>query len=80
MPASGAVDGGLCAVGAGGEVERGVGRYSSAIYGKEKGMEKLAAIGIVLLVVFAFNAPLFYYLLEDFGESDEERECDECGN
>lgn len=38
MPASGAVDGGLCAVGAGGEVERGVGRYSSAIYGKEKGM------------------------------------------
>lgn len=80
MPASGAVDGGLCAVGAGGEVERGVGRYSSAIYRKEKGMEKLAAIGIVLLVVFAFNAPLFYYLLEDFGESDEERECDECGN
>ncbi|HFI0226618.1 TPA: hypothetical protein ACGO33_000879 [Streptococcus suis] len=43
-------------------------------------MDKLAAIGIVLLVVFAFNAPLFYYLLEDFGESDEERECDECGN
>lgn len=39
MPASGAVDGGLCAVGAGGEVERGVGRYSSAIYGKEEGME-----------------------------------------
>ncbi|WP_185738580.1 hypothetical protein [Streptococcus suis] len=38
MPASGAVDGGLCAVGAGGEVERGVGRYSSAIYGKEKDM------------------------------------------
>lgn len=41
MPASGAVDGGLCAVGAGGEVERGVGRYSSAIYGKEEGMEKI---------------------------------------
>ncbi|WP_171943026.1 hypothetical protein [Streptococcus suis] len=41
MPASGAVDGGLCAVGAGGEVERGVGRYSSAIYGKEKEMNEL---------------------------------------
>ncbi|HEL1936505.1 hypothetical protein HCC27_08920 [Streptococcus suis] len=41
MPASGAVDGGLCAVGAGGEVERGVGRYSSAIYRKEKGMNEL---------------------------------------
>ncbi|WP_321537719.1 hypothetical protein [Streptococcus suis] len=40
MPASGAVDGGLCAVGAGGEVERGVGRYSSAIYGKENDMSK----------------------------------------
>ncbi len=38
MPASGAVDGGLCAVGAGGEVERGVGRFSSAIYGKEEDM------------------------------------------
>ncbi|NQH79549.1 hypothetical protein HO640_11735, partial [Streptococcus suis] len=41
MPASGAVDGGLCAVGAGGEVERGVGRYSSAVYRKEKGMNEL---------------------------------------
>ncbi|CYU81458.1 hypothetical protein [Streptococcus suis] len=40
MPASGAVDGGLCAVGAGGEVERGVGRYSSAIYRKEKDVDK----------------------------------------
>ncbi|HEL2593587.1 TPA: hypothetical protein TZ702_000370 [Streptococcus suis] len=40
MPASGAVDGSLCAVGAGGEVERGVGRYSSAIYRKEEGMDK----------------------------------------
>ncbi|MGQ7333312.1 hypothetical protein ACTGXQ_07740 [Streptococcus suis] len=41
MPASGVVDGGLCAVGAGGEVERGVGRYSSAIYGKEEEMNEL---------------------------------------
>ncbi|HFI0364369.1 TPA: hypothetical protein ACGOWW_000985 [Streptococcus suis] len=40
MPASGAVDGGLCAVGAGGEVERGVGRYSSAVYRKENDMNK----------------------------------------
>ncbi|HEM4327349.1 hypothetical protein HCC16_11380 [Streptococcus suis] len=41
MPAVRAVNGGLCAVGAGGEVERGVGRYSSAVYGKEKEMNEL---------------------------------------
>ncbi|HFU4025626.1 TPA: hypothetical protein ACGO0F_001334 [Streptococcus suis] len=41
MPAVRAVDGGLCAVGAGGEVERGVGRCGSAIYGKEEGMEEI---------------------------------------
>ncbi|HFI0107162.1 TPA: hypothetical protein ACGOV5_001539 [Streptococcus suis] len=38
MPAVRAVDGGLCAVGAGGEVARGVGRCGSAIYGKENDM------------------------------------------
>lgn len=38
MPAVRAVDGGLCAVGAGGEVERGVGRCGSAIYGKGNDM------------------------------------------
>ncbi|WP_408555142.1 hypothetical protein [Streptococcus suis] len=43
-------------------------------------MEDLATIGIVLLVVFAFNAPLFYYLLDDFRECDEERESNECGD
>ncbi|HFI0694719.1 TPA: hypothetical protein ACGO4F_000783 [Streptococcus suis] len=41
MPAVRAVDGGLCAVGAGGEVARGVGRQGSAIYGKENDMNEL---------------------------------------
>ncbi|HEL1636184.1 hypothetical protein [Streptococcus suis] len=70
MPASGAVDGGLCAVGAGGEVERGVGRYSSAIYGKEKGMK----LGKMKVNIEFVGAEKLHEAIDDVKNKAEELE------